>query len=428
MGSCMSIESAAAAAQSKKLDKQIKSEVRVAKFQQTVKMLLLGAGETGKSTILKQFKLIYGSGYTAEERMGYKTAILANIVTCAKALVYAMDALKIPYGFEAPTNLSKDALGAFTKSHMSLNQVGGGSEKEREVKDDAGSDKSLGDIRDMGYVAKMAEEAYVTAGGENRQRGPSPKAAQVIRGCEMSFCFGIDESVPEEVIDAIKIIWKDSGILYCFSRSNEFQLFDCCSYFLNDIDRVTEPKYVPTDADILNSRVMTTTITETKIKIQQVLFRVFDVGGQRTERKKWVPYFDDVDAIIYMVAISSYDQVLVEDNSTNRLDEAMTLFASICNHPIFNSTAIIIFMNKIDIFKTKLKTVAISKYFPKFKGPNNVDKGSAFFASQFLALNSNAKRKIYVHFTWATDTKQIKKVLATVYQIITSSNLKGAGM
>ncbi|KAI9343648.1 guanine nucleotide-binding protein G(t) subunit alpha-2 [Obelidium mucronatum] len=428
MGACASIESAAAAAQSKKIDKGIKSEQRAAKFQQTVKMLLLGAGETGKSTILKQFRLIYGTGYTEEERLGYKTAILANIVTCAKALVYAMDSLKIPYGFEAPQSkegaMGGGAFASAFRSHASLNHVSADKDK-----DDAGSIRSFSEGKDVvGRVAKIAEEAYINAGGENRQTGESPRAAQVIRGCEMSFCFGIDESVPEEVIEAIKTLWKDSGIQYCFTRANEYQLFDCCSYFLNDLDRITDPKYIPTDSDILNSRVMTTTITETKIKIQHVLFRVFDVGGQRTERKKWVPYFDDVDAIIYMVAISSYDQVLVEDNATNRLEEAMTLFSSICNHAIFASTAIIIFMNKIDIFKTKLKTVPIAKYFPKFKGPNNVDKGSAFFASQFLALNSNAKRKIYVHFTWATDTKQIKKVLATVYQIITSSNLKGAGM
>ncbi|KAJ3128858.1 guanine nucleotide-binding protein subunit alpha [Physocladia obscura] len=388
MGNCTSLESATAAAESKKIERIIKAEQRATKFQQTVKMLLLGAGETGKSTILKQFKLIYGTGYSTEERMGYKTAILANVVTCAKALVYAMDSLKIPYGFEVP---QIKEIAAYNKSHASLNQ--------QENPDETGSTKSFTEIKDAARFAKIAEEAYFNVGGENRQVGMSPRAAQVVRNCEMSFCFGIDESVPEEVIDAIKIIWKDS-----------------------------EPNYIPTDSDILNSRVMTTTITETKIKIQHVLFRIFDVGGQRTERKKWIPYFDDVDAIIYMVAISSYDQLLVEDNSTNRLEEAMTLFSTICNNSMFAATAIIIFMNKIDIFKNKLKTVPIAKYFSKFKGPNNVDKGSAFFAAQFLALNQNPKRKIYIHFTWATDTKQIKKVLATVYQIITSSNLKGAGM
>ncbi len=38
-------------------------------------------------------------------------------------------------------------------------------------------------------------------------------------------------------------------------------------------------------------------------------FRVFDVGGQRSERKKWIHCFEDVTAIIFIVALSEYDQV-----------------------------------------------------------------------------------------------------------------------
>ncbi|KAJ3350593.1 guanine nucleotide-binding protein subunit alpha [Entophlyctis luteolus] len=314
---------------------------------QTIMIMVQSAGETGKSTVLKQLKLIYGTAYTNEERIGYKTAILANIVTCAKALVYAMDVLKIPFGFEIPN--VKD-LGAFatSRSRTSLSHIS----------DQTESGRSLQDVKDMGKIAKIAEEAYYNAGGETRQTGPSARAAQLIRNCEMSFCFGFDESVPEEVADAIRIIWKDPGITH-FS-------------FMESIDRIMASTFVPTDSDILNTRIMTTTITETKFKIQHVSFRVFDVGGQRAERKKWIPYFDDVDTIIYMVAISAYDQVLVEDNTTNRLVEAMTLFSSIVNHPIFASTAIIIFMNKIDIFKNKLKTVPIAKYFPKFKAVQHI--------------------------------------------------------
>ena len=36
---------------------------------------------------------------------------------------------------------------------------------------------------------------------------------------------------------------------------------------------------------------------------------MFDVGGQRSERKKWIPCFEDVTAIIFIVALSEYDQV-----------------------------------------------------------------------------------------------------------------------
>ncbi|ORY51668.1 G-alpha-domain-containing protein [Rhizoclosmatium globosum] len=97
--------------------------------------------------------------------------------------------------------------------------------------------------------------------------------------------------------------------------------------------RICVPDYVPTDQDILHSRITTTTITETRVQIEKMMFRIFDVGGQRSERKKWAPYFDDVNAIIYLAAISSYDQMCEEDNATNRMTEALNLFSSIVNHP-----------------------------------------------------------------------------------------------
>lgn len=46
------------------------------------------------------------------------------------------------------------------------------------------------------------------------------------------------------------------------------------------------------------------------------LRRLFDVGGQRSERKKWIHCFEDVTAIIFCVAMSEYDQVLHEDETT----------------------------------------------------------------------------------------------------------------
>jgi len=95
---------------------------------------------------------------------------------------------------------------------------------------------------------------------------------------------------------------------------------------------------------------------------------MFDVGGQRSERKKWIHCFENVTAIIFLVAISAYDQVLVEDETVNRMQEALTLFDSICNSKWFVKTSVILFLNKIDIFKEKLETSALSKYFPEFDG------------------------------------------------------------
>lgn len=75
--------------------------------------------------------------------------------------------------------------------------------------------------------------------------------------------------------------------------------------------------------------------------------QVFDVGGQRSERKKWIHCFENVTAIIFLVAISEYDQLLYEDQNVNRMQEALTLFDSICNSRWFVRTSIILFLNKI---------------------------------------------------------------------------------
>jgi hypothetical protein len=58
---------------------------------------------------------------------------------------------------------------------------------------------------------------------------------------------------------------------------------------------------------------------------------MYDVGGQRNERKKWIHCFDDVTAVIFVASLSEYDQVLYEDHTVNRMDEAVTLFADIAN-------------------------------------------------------------------------------------------------
>lgn len=85
-----------------------------------------------------------------------------------------------------------------------------------------------------------------------------------------------------------------------------------CSFF-ESLDRLFVPQYSPTDQDILRSRLKTTGITETVFDLGALTYRMFDVGGQRSERKKWIHCFENVTALLFLVAISGYDQCLVED-------------------------------------------------------------------------------------------------------------------
>uniref|UniRef100_A0A8R1HQF3 Uncharacterized protein n=1 Tax=Caenorhabditis japonica TaxID=281687 RepID=A0A8R1HQF3_CAEJA len=157
--------------------------------------------------------------------------------------------------------------------------------------------------------------------------------------------------------------------------------------------------------------------------------RVFDVGGQRSERRKWIHCFDNVESIIFITAISEYDQVLFEDETTNRMIESMQLFNSICNSTWFLSTAMILFMNKKDLFMEKIQRVNITTAFPDYEGGQNYEEAVAFIKMKFAELNLNPDKKtIYMHETCATDTNQVQLVISSVIDTIIQKNLQKAGM
>lgn len=92
--------------------------------------------------------------------------------------------------------------------------------------------------------------------------------------------------------------------LKSLSTSSATQVdFPSLSYFDN-IARLVQAGYVPSDLDILRSRVKTTGITEIKLDIHGTIYRMMDVGGQRSERKKWINCFQDVQVLLFVLAIS----------------------------------------------------------------------------------------------------------------------------
>ena len=149
--------------------------------------------------------------------------------------------------------------------------------------------------------------------------------------------------------------------------SQDQWLILCHSYF-DAINRIASPAYLPNDEDVLRARIKSTGITETTFTVQSLTYRVLDVGGQRSERRKWIHCFENVTAILFLVAISEYDQMLLEDGTVNRLQEALTLFDSICNSEWFINTSIILLLNKIDMFREKLPLSPLRAYFPAYDG------------------------------------------------------------
>ncbi|XP_040844726.1 guanine nucleotide-binding protein G(q) subunit alpha isoform X3 [Ochotona curzoniae] len=252
-----------------------------------------GTGESGKSTFIKQMRIIHGSGYSDEDKRGFTKLVYQNIFTAMQAMIRAMDTLKIPYKYE------------HNKAHAQL----------------------VWEV-DVEKVSAF-ESPYV---------------------------------------DAIKSLWNDPGIQECYDRRREYQLSDSTKYYLNDLDRVADPAYLPTQQDVLRVRVPTTGIIEYPFDLQSVIFRMVDVGGQRSERRKWIHCFENVTSIMFLVALSEYDQVLVESDNENRMEESKALFRTIITYPWFQNSSVILFLNKKDLLEEKIMYSHLVDYFPEYDG------------------------------------------------------------
>ena len=95
---------------------------------------------------------------------------------------------------------------------------------------------------------------------------------------------------------------------------------------------------------------------------------MFDVGGQRSERKKWIHCFDNVDCVLFVVAMSEYDQMLAEDRSVNRMQESLNLFEDIVNNEFFAEMPFIVFFNKKDLFEEKILRSPLTICFTEYAG------------------------------------------------------------
>ena len=211
---------------------------------------------------------------------------------------------------------------------------------------------------------------------------------------------------------------------------SEFQIVESVKFYFQEIDRIMKDGFLATQADMLYARVRTSGIVTERYKIDGSLFEMYDVGGQRNERKKWIHCFDDVTAVIFVAALSEYDQKLFEDANTNRMTEALDLFDEICNNRYFSSSSMILFLNKKDLFadKIRVKDIKDTPAFADFSGGlGDYDLGIEYFLGKFLELNKNPERTIYHHATCATDTGNVSTVFNACKDIILRGNLKDSG-
>nr|XP_040564710.1 G protein alpha q subunit isoform X6 [Lepeophtheirus salmonis] len=352
MACCLSEEQKEQKRINAEIERQLRRDKREARRE--LKLLLLGTGESGKSTFIKQMRIIHGSGYSDEDKRGFIKLVFQNIFMAMQSMIRAMDMLKIQY-----------------------------------------------------------------------QDSSSAEKADLVRAVD----FETVTTFESPYVEAIKDLWDDSGISECYDRRREYQLTDSAKYFITDADRIADPEYLPSEQDILRSRVPTTGIIEYPFDLDGIVFRMVDVGGQRSERRKWIHCFENVTSIIFLVALSEYDQILFESDNENRMEESKALFKTIITYPWFQHSSVILFLNKKDLLEEKIMYSHLVDYFPEYDGPKEDDKAARQFVLDcYLKQNPDPDRMCYSHFTCATDTENIKLVFCAVKDTIMQAALKEFGM
>lgn len=356
MGNCNSVISVTGTPEllrSRELDKCIRADEK--QLSKEARLLLLGAGDSGKSTMLKSMRIIHSVHFAPLEIEHFRRLIFTNLI----------DGIRSVLDFMEDSNL------------------------------------------------RFANE-------ENIKNIPFIVARIELSG---------DECYPTEYYQILRQLWEDGNVKKAIEDGHQAAIPENLSYYFSHLDRLFGEDFVPTNQDILHCRNKTTGISETQFPVKDRIYRIFDVGGQRSERKKWIHCFENVTAVFFIVAISGYDCCLSEDRESNQMQESLNLFGSICNSPWFTRTSMILFLNKMDIFKQRIEKSPIRTHFPDFQGPEgDLEKAKIFFKSKFLRLNRSKTKEIYANYTNATDTDLLKVVMSSVNDIILSNNMRGGGL
>ncbi|XP_077415851.1 guanine nucleotide-binding protein G(o) subunit alpha-like isoform X1 [Vanacampus margaritifer] len=338
---------------SSKIEQHLSEQARNEK--NVVKILMLGAAESGKSTLIKQIKIIHSHGFSKQELISFKPAIMDNLLNSMKFVLRGMGMLRI--------NLASKK----NKIH----------------------------------------------------------ARAILSHCE---CLGDDQELLPFVAHAFCALWADQGVRAAAARGYEFELNDSALYFFENMSRIIAPNYAPTEQDVLRVRVRTSGIIETQFQAHDRIFRLYDVGVQRSDRRKWLRCFDGIQVLLFVVALSSYDLSLPKDTTVNPLQESCGLFTSICTNAIFKLTSVILFMNKADLFQEKILHSGrhLRFYISTFQGADaDVDAAARHITAMFSTCGGD-DRLIFHHFTTATDTTNVRVVLQVAVEQILEQNLATA--
>eukprot|EP01083_Nonionella_stella_P047777 127896_1 len=227
----------------------------------------------------------------------------------------------------------------------------------------------------------------------------------------------------------IETLWNEPAVKEIYDHRATLNIDDAAAYFFDHVRRICNSSYIPTDQDILLARHRQSGVEEARFSIKRTTFHIFHVGGQQSETRKWIHHFEFMTAVMFLASLSSYDQVMFEDETQNMMHDSLELFGAMCNIEWFKDTAMILCLTKRDLFEAKIQKVPLTVCFPEYDGDNTYDDCIAFIKEQFESRNGHPEQKqIFTHVTCATDKGLIEKMFNDVQSIVIRQSLQSKGL
>ncbi|KAI0674729.1 G-alpha-domain-containing protein [Trametes maxima] len=277
--------------------------------------------------------------------------------------------------------------------------------------------------------------------GRNGDAAGQEHSAMELEGqSKLEDATGIIASCAEDM----QALWKDAVVREVLRR-RKIRMEQTPGFFLDDIQRIARREYEPSDEDVVRARLRTLGVQEHRLVMERSIgvsslasndvsrdWMIYDVGGSRTSRAAWFPYFDDANAILFLAPISCFDELLQEDRRVNRLEDSFLLWKAIVQSKLLAKCIIVLFLNKYDLLEKKLRSgTPVKKYLPSFGDRENSASVLAQylhqkFKDQHREFSPEPRRPFYGYVTTAIDTKATTSTLAAVRDGILRHNLRKA--
>ncbi|KAJ7430588.1 guanine nucleotide binding protein, alpha subunit [Mycena galericulata] len=475
---------------SNSIDEQLSREKKeIQKGPRPVKVLLLGQSESGKSTTLKNFQLMYDPKAFRAERASWRAIVQLNVVRSIHVILDVITrAQNRRSGDESRPPESPIVEDDLLALKMRLSPLIHIEEVLMQRLIPSGPDKS-----DAARLAQLTNIPY-SERPRNVNREIAVNSAmqwkdtftRLVSSDKDSFDSekAIDWDDPNDpgvvlhaLAEDMKALWNHQTVQALLVRQN-LRLQEAAGFFLDCLDEITAPRYMPSDDHILRARLKTLGVSEYRIKMTSGGmtgsisrdWRIYDVGGHRSLVSnrvssrhfdaltsfiseansglgsifRWLVYPGlsspnltqshlDMDSIIFLAPISAFDQVLAEEPRVNRLADSVNLWTTIVSNKLLANTNIILFLNKIDIMKSKLESgIQLVDYVNSYgKRPNDLESASSYLRKKFAGIqreNSPSHRVFYCHLTTVTDPKSTQYILANIKDMLMHQYLEDASL